>query len=188
MRSRQTENDPRAFAAKVSIRQQLADMALEKRGAVRVLDAFAAEGRLWAEVSKTRKLDMYTGIETRDLGQGPAKLRGDSAKYISALMPAGYNIVDLDAFGYPVDQLRELQLCGYRGYAAITAISSGMGRIPNAVLNACGIPSGMAASCPSLFRPYRERLLYGYLHSLGAVGISSYTEIEGKCYLSCEFK
>lgn len=109
---------------------------------VRVLDAFAGEGKVWQRVESilpTVTFD-YLRIDKRKY-DGPDTIKGDNLKVMPSLDLAGFDLIDLDAYGWPHEQLR---LCAERAPdvpVAVTCIMTTRGRVPEPVLTTCGIPS-----------------------------------------------
>ena len=145
MNNRQTENS--YFADKVALRLN----HLPAGKTIRVLDAFSAYGRIWNEVrSRSRQTIEVTSLEKRTL-PGGFRLLGDNVKFLSGMNLDKFDVIDLDAFGIPFKQLRIVFASDFRGVVFATVIQSGMGRLPNAMLEALGYTAAMIDKTPTLF-------------------------------------
>lgn len=125
-------------------------------------------GALWREVERrTGRRFEIVGIDTRDMG--PQTLKGDNRKFLQSLDLSRFDVVDLDAYGFPSHQLATVTRRGFRGLIFYTAIATAQGRIPNDVLAAYGITADMARTAPTLCSRHPDFLApwWAYLASLG---------------------
>jgi len=119
-------------------------------GPVSVLDCFGGYGVVWKEVGKRSRRDdiIRHGI---DMEHRPGLVRGDNRKWLQGLTLDRYNVIDLDAYGVPFDQVDVLFKRGYRGTVFFTMIQTMMGIMPARLLNASGIEKTARKLCPTLF-------------------------------------
>lgn len=117
-------------------------------GPLRVLDAFAGSGRIWAEIEKR------TGrqIARLSIDKKPgADIRGDNIRILRALDLSRFDVIDLDAYGVPVAQLRAVFAGGFRGMLFLTVVFSQFGAVPNDLLSALGYPPAMLRKIRTMF-------------------------------------
>ena len=157
MNRRRTDNS--APREKIALRLD----ALESIDAesVRVLDAYHGHGVLWKELyKKSSKAIDVLGIDIED--RGPGVLMGDNRKFLKSLDLHKFDLVDLDAYGSPIDQLRILFDRGYSGVVVCTFIRTCFRRLPFRFLNELGYPTKMIKKCPTLFsrNGYEKFLLW----------------------------
>jgi len=99
--SPKTDNNPQAYAAKVSIRRKVFD-AMAAAGDVRVFDAFAGTGEMFSAVWKDGAA--YTGCDKRHIRDGRLMFCADNARVMRVIDLARFNLFDLDAYGSPWEQ------------------------------------------------------------------------------------
>lgn len=131
-----------------------------------ILDCFAGKGLIWDEVQKqTGKNIKVTGIE-KEPGKNNLALVGDNRKYLKSMDLSVFDVIDLDAYGYPVDQLELIFKRKYKGIVIITAIQSMMGMLPKKMLYEIGYNKEMVDKIPAIFnRKGIDKLKkYLYLH------------------------
>jgi hypothetical protein len=113
-----TNNDADAFLSKVQLRLN----SLPKKDTVKVLECYAGEGKLWKSVkSKSDKNISITPIDIKSY-EGKLNLKGDNIKYLKTIDLSKYDIVDLDAYGFPFAQIKTLFDREYKGIVHVTAI------------------------------------------------------------------
>lgn len=119
---------------------------------VRVLDCFGGEGKVWAAVKRlTGRRIVTLPIEIKDYEASEFHLPGDNRAYLSSLDLSKFNVIDLDAYGVPFEQLEMVFNGNYRGVVFVTFIQSIMGRLPNSLLTSVGFTDEMIKKCPTLF-------------------------------------
>jgi len=117
---------------------------------MKVLDCYGGLGVVWGAVEKAtgKKVDR-TAIDIRhDLRT--FHLHGDNTKVMSGLNLQGYDVIDLDAYGIPYDQMREVFEQGYRGVVFVTAIQTVTGNIPKGLLVDIGFPPEITSKAVSI--------------------------------------
>lgn len=138
---------------------------------VRVLDAFAGEGLIWKSVQEQLpgvEFDILK-IEKKPYHE-PGVIAGDNRKVMPSLDLAEFDLIDLDAYGIPYEQLR---LCAERAPGvpvAVTCIMSSLTPIPVPLLLAAQIPQGWTDRKKTgqiLFSRWREEWWDNYCAVLG---------------------
>jgi len=125
--------------------------ALPKQKSIRVLDCFSADGKLWDEIRKRTTCQIsITRIEKRE-GRKGSYMQGDNRKFLMGMNIDQFDLIDLDAFGVPFDQL-EILWPKFRPHQTVvlTFIQSGFGQLPKAMLLQLNITHRMYRKCPIL--------------------------------------
>jgi len=141
----QTKTDNAFLEDKISIRSN----NIPKK--VTVLDCFAVEGLIWNGVRALNpdKTIKVLSIE-KEKGKGGFHLVGDNTRYLRVLNLSPYNVVDLDAYGVPYDQLSILFDRKYHGLIFFTFIQSFMGQLPHGMMLEIGYSKTMLEKAPAL--------------------------------------
>lgn len=116
-----------------------------------VIDAFAGTGTIWKNIQKKYKGKIHiTKIDYEQKDNGFIFL-GDNIKFLMSLPLDKYDVVDLDAYGVPYQQLKVILERGFRGVVFVTFIQSFVGRLNDGFLCDLGYTKTMIDKCPSLF-------------------------------------
>lgn len=121
-------------------------------GDLRVLDCFAGSGLIWQAIARAlpeRSIKVLP-IDTQPY-DGAFRLPGDNRRYLSELDLSRFNVIDLDAYGVPIEQLETIFERGYNGVVFVTFIQSAYGTMPYAALQAIGFSESQIEKCPTLF-------------------------------------
>lgn len=177
MKTIQTDNSH--LEEKVRLRLDTVNMI--DKDVINVLECYAGDGFIWSEV----KLHTKKEIKVLRIDQKPGKrgvyLKGENMKYLRNMDFSGFDIVDLDAYGIPFNQMELVFEKNYKGYVHVTAIQSVMGALPHGLLEANGFPSRMYKKCPILFSKHGLRKIENYLQGKGVKKITGFF-IENKNY------
>lgn len=116
-----------------------------------VLDCFGGEGLIWKAIeSAIGRPVRRIGIDKQDWDVG-FYLPGDNLGYLQTMDLSRFNIIDLDAWGVPYEQLKVLFQRGYKGRVFVTFIQSLYGQMPHGLLEEIGFTREMVEVCPTLF-------------------------------------
>jgi len=167
MRPKLTENSH--LRTKVRIRLE----AIERLGKtdLYVLDAFAGKGLVWKEIKRQRPdLTISTlGIEKRKY-INPEVIMGDNRKEMKGMDLSVFDLIDLDAFGCPWEQLK---LCAQNGPmvpVVLTHIAVDLGPVPRGLLDASPVPTAWYTEMgvpKALFGRWRWYWWENFVNSLG---------------------
>lgn len=104
---------------------------------IRVLDCYSGKGLIWKAVKKMSGRDITTlGIDvSADTG---FRLPGDNRAYLDTLDLSPFQVIDLDAYGVPYDQLKSIFSRGYKGHVFVTFIQTMYGQMPVGLLEDIG--------------------------------------------------
>ena len=117
---------------------------------ITVLDAFGGFGKTWETVAQlTARTDIYRmGIDSE---KRPGCVRGDNRKWLKGLELSRFDVIDLDAYGVPFEQVEILFRRRYKGVVFFTFIQTMQGSIPSRLLYAVGVSKEMRRKCPTLW-------------------------------------
>lgn len=138
MRQVFTENSH--LRTKVRLRLELIEQLGRKN--LYVLDAYAGQGLVWKEIQRQRPdLTITTvGIEKRKY-VNPNVIMGDNRKAMKGMDLSVFDLIDLDAFGCPWEQLAIAAERAPQVPVVLTHISVTLGPVPKGLLKAAGLPA-----------------------------------------------
>lgn len=149
MSNQATKTDNSLLREKVAVRLDALNAISKKR--IRVLDAFGGDGVVWREVKKSSEKEIsILRIEKRKEMSG-AYLIGDNMKFLAGMDLKAFDLIDLDAYGVPADQLQTVLESGYCGIIVVTFIQTMMGNLPDSLLLDCGYTKEMISKARTLF-------------------------------------
>ena len=157
--------------------------AIPKKTILRVIDAYHGRGSIWKNVQKE-----YSGIINilkidKEQKDDVFVFIGENSKYLESLNLDGYDVIDLDAYGVPYDQLKIIFKKQYHGIVFVTFIQTVMGCLPFEFLNDLGYTDAMIKKCPTLFYKNGFQKLCSFLKINGVKKIM-YRFKDRKYYLS----
>jgi hypothetical protein len=177
---KQTDNS--YLEGKVNLR--LESLAHINKKEVKVLEAFGGDGVIW-ELVKQRS-DKQIAILRIDKKQDKrgVYLKGDNIKFLKSISLEPFDIVDLDAYGSPFNQLEIVFRRRYKGIVHCTYIQTGMGQINKKLLERLGYTSRMIDKCPTLFsrQPFQKMLNYLSIHNVKEISVVQATERKNYFY------
>lgn len=164
MNNRQTDNS--FFASKVNLRLR----HLPDKQYIRVLDAFGGDGRIWNKIKTLtdKEIDVLR-IDRKDTSKG-IYLRGENVKYLKSLDLGKYDVIDLDAYGTPYEQLEivfdslSAIKTNYEIVCFVTFIQTMFGALPRKLLYRLGYTKQMVEKIPILFNMDGVEKLKRYLY------------------------
>lgn len=164
MSSLQTDNS--FFADKVILRLQ----NLPDRENIKVLDCYGGRGRIWDEIARqtvgVKKIDVVS-IEEKKYNR--MYLRGDNRKFLKMMDLSKFDIIDLDAYGVPFEQLEIIfeKSKKTNHFVFVTFIQVMMGALPKDFLNKLGYTDKMINKIPTLFNRNAFDKFCNYLYLKG---------------------
>lgn len=143
----QTKTDNSFLIDKVELRKKF----IPNKDNVKILNCYGGDNEIWKRIEKeiSANLDI-TNIDIKEKNN-KAYLQGDNAKFLESLNLDVYDIIDLDAYGVPYQQLKTIFKKKYKGIVFITFIQSVMGSLPNGILNDFGYTKTMLKKCRTIF-------------------------------------
>lgn len=115
-----------------------------------ILDCYAGKGVIWKAVQELTGRHITTvPIDIKeDTG---FRLPGDNRAYLDTIDLTPFDVVDLDAYGVPYEQLKILFAREYAGAVFVTFIQSMYGQMPLGLLEEVGFSKDMVKQIPTLF-------------------------------------
>lgn len=159
-----TDNDH--VASKVALRVETV-LRLGEPRPILVLDAYHGHGRLWKLVADALPegwtVRMYrSDKESRKAGT----LKINNERLLEVIDLHRFDLIDLDAYGWPTEQLRTVATRAPEKLVVVTRISRLFGRIPNIILHdlEMNVPPG---SPRTLLTHVADELWEAWLYHLG---------------------
>lgn len=155
-------------------------------GDIKLLDCFAGDGTVWRLVQNVsgRKVTR-TAIDTRtDIMR--MYLQGDNVKIMQSMDLSRFNVIDVDAYGMPYDQLRLIFESAFYGVIFVTFIQTIHGRLPNKFLHDLGFTDEIINAAPSLIGRDGWRLFLQWL-ALSGVKKIKHRSAHRKHYLTFNY-
>lgn len=107
-----------------------------------VLDCYGGQGRIWTAVQlQTGREINVLPIDVKDYGD--FFMPGDNRSFLSIIDLSRFQVVDLDAYGVPYDQLKILFEREYHGLVFVTFIQTLYGIMPKELLADLGFSNEM---------------------------------------------
>lgn len=117
---------------------------------IRVLDCFGGRGVCWGAIKKKTGLNIDRHAIDKRNDITDFHFHGDNVKVMMGLDLEGYDIIDIDAYGIPAEQLSLVFNSNFKGDVFVTAIQTMNGSIPNIVAKELGFPESINKKAPSL--------------------------------------
>jgi len=155
-----------------------------------VLDCFGGDGRIWSEIQKrvNKKRITILRIEKKRDKKG-VYLEGDNRKFLKSIDLERFNVIDMDAYGVPYEQLKIIFEHKHKTQKIIfvTFIQTLYGGLPTGMLTEIGYSKKMINKCPALFNKKGIEKLKQYLAKKGIQKIKRFSDSsERKNYLCFE--
>jgi len=172
----QTDNS--YLADKIALRISM----LPKKKELRVIDAFHGAGTIWKNIQK--KYDGKIKITRIDIEQKDDvfTLIGKNEKFLPSLPLEKYDVIDLDAYGVPYEQLKIIFDRGFKGLVFVTFIQTVIGILQTDFLVDLGYTESMVKKCPSLFCKNGQEKFLRWLKIKGVDRVTMRRHAR-KCYL-----
>jgi len=164
---------------KINLRLEVVNKINKKN--INVLECYSGKGLLWNQVKeKTDKNIKILKIDQKRISESSV-LIGDNRKYLKCLDLSKYDIIDLDAYGIPYQQLETIFKKDYIGHVICTMIQTGMGNLNNGLLAILGFDNKITSQCRVFLSRFALEILCKYLYIKGIQNITGYF-IERKRY------
>lgn len=119
-----------------------------------VLNCFAGFNLIYKNIKCN-----ITNIDVRPIHN----LVGDNRKYLLGLDLSKFDVIDLDAYGIPYDQLEIIFNKNYQGKIFYTFIQASFGALPIKLLEKVGYSRKMIIKIPTLFNKKGHEIFKRYL-------------------------
>ena len=145
MSNQQTDNS--YLADKIQLRIN----SLPEKDTLNVCDAFSGAGTIWANIRKMYKGKINITRIDKEEKNSEFVFIGDNEKFLSAMDLEYFDIIDLDAYGIPYEQLKIIFEKEFKGIIFVTFIQTMQGGLPHDFLIDLGYTKKMIEKCPTLF-------------------------------------
>lgn len=147
-----------------------------------MLDCFSGHGWVWGAVQAATNTSItVTQLDKREDKTG-AYLKGNSLKFLKTMDLSKFDLIDLDAYGTPIQELEVIFEKKYKGVVHVTFIQSVLGKLPTKMLTDLGYTAEMITKCPTLFNKNGFEKLCKWLKTKGLNDIL-YIQLKRKSYL-----
>jgi len=141
--------------------------AVPQKAELVVLDAYHGHGTIWKNVQK-RYAGRIRTLKIDKLQKDPTFVCiGENQKFIESLDLKKFDVIDLDAYGVPYEQLDLLFRKKYCGVVFVTFIQSMLGGMPTGILECAGYTKAMIEKCPTLFAKNGIEVMRRFLYKNG---------------------
>jgi hypothetical protein len=167
----QVQTDNSCLEEKILLRLNSLD-TIDKEE-INVLECFGGDGVIWGEVKKrsSKKINVLRiNVKPDKVG---FYLHGNNLKFLATIDLSQFEIIDLDAYGSPFQQLEIVFRRAYRGLIHCTFIQTGMGMINHDLLAHVGYTKAMIRKCPTLFTRKGFEVVCQYLIKNGIKSIQT---------------
>ena len=150
--------------------REMATSGLRERN---VLDLFAGKKEIWSRLEHST----YLGVDKKKV-KADGVIRADNRKVIPTLDLSKFNVIDLDSYGIPSEQIGLLFENGtIRGGTVViyTLITNKLVVMPNNLREYAEIRD-MYHKASTLFCGHNETLFYDWLASMGVKLVREYSE------------
>lgn len=167
------KTDNSFFEEKKLLRQEVIDLLAKDE--IRVLELYAGKSLMWNDLKKANphKKIMVFSIE-KEKGKNPKALTGDNLKFLKNINLEKFDIIDVDAYGYPFTQLEIIESRGFKGFVVVTAIQTMFGSVPKKMLKYSGISEEMIKKIPSIFFQNGFAYLKNFLYICGIKQVTGF--------------
>ncbi len=160
---------------------------LPKKKTLKVIDAYAGRGTIWKNIQKRYPGEIKITKIDKEQKEDVFMFLGDNTKFLLSMPLHKYDVIDLDAYGVPYEQLKIIFNSKFKGLVFVTFIQSFVGRLNDEFLQDLGYTKAMIDKCPSLFCKDGLRKLERWL-SLRGVQYITIRNHSRKSYLGFEIK
>lgn len=173
------------WSLEVKIRLRLFGLSFLKKDNVLVLDAYHGNGIVWQKVCERapEKNIQVVGIDILPK-KSVSVLKGDNRKFLKSMDLNVFDVIDLDAYGIPADQLQILFDRNYHGTIFFTMAAVGFSAVPIKLLEKNGISKEMRKKCPTIFGSRALEYAFNFLALYGVQKCHYYRKDKDKNFHS----
>jgi hypothetical protein len=148
---------------------------------IKVLDCFHGNGEIWRNIKiLSKKTIEVDGIDLKYYNDS-FSLIGDNLKILKSIDINKYDIIDLDAYGMPDEQIEIIKQKTKKEIIIFyTFITSVMGRITNNLLKKIGISDAMLKKTSTIFSRNQHQKFLFFLACLKLKGTVHWIEFNNK--------
>lgn len=167
------KTDNSFFEEKVILRQDVLDILDKKE--ISVLELYAGKSLMWKQLKKNNKDKTINLLSIeKERNKNKYALCGDNLKFIDSINLKRFDIIDIDAYGIPFEQIKKVINNGFEGYVIVTFIQTMQGRLPKNLVKSVGLSKEMYNKIPSVFSKNALVYLNNFLYICGIKKIRGY--------------
>lgn len=122
---------------------------------------------MWGTLKAEGLCDIdLTRIEVKKSAKG-VYLQGENLKFMAGMDLAAFDVIDLDAYGAPIDQLDMVMASPFRGWVVVTYITNILGGRNRKLFQAFGMDDRIVKTVPSVLSHFAEAAIFHFLHQRG---------------------
>jgi hypothetical protein len=140
---------------------------IPKKQCLSVLDAYHGGGSIWKNIQKKYQGKIKILKIDKEQKDDCFVLLGDNQKYFDSINLDSFDVIDLDAYGVPYEQLKSIFDRKYKGTIFVTFIQAMTGILPHGFLEELGYTKQMVEKCPTLFCKDGFKKMCNYLKKNG---------------------
>lgn len=155
---------------------------IPKKNCLKVIDAYHGGGSIWKNIQARYHGKINILKIDKEQKDDCFVLIGDNEKYLEPLNLDIFDVIDLDAYGIPYEQLKIIFNKKYKGIVFVTFIQTVMGALSFDFLEDLGYSKNMVEKCPTLFYTDGFKKLCNFLN-LNGIDKIKHRSIGRKHYL-----
>lgn len=124
---------------------------IPKKEILNVCDAYSGSGTIWSNIRKKYSGKINLIKLDKEEKSDDFVFIGDNEKFLSAMDLSKFDVIDLDAYGIPYEQLKIIFDKKFKGMVFVTFIQTMQGGLPHGFLIDLGYTKKMIIKCPTLF-------------------------------------
>lgn len=155
---------------KIENKIKLRQLATKDLTELKILDLFAGKNMIWSSF----KMKKYYGVE-KEKNKGK-NLNADNIRIIPILDLSEFNVIDVDSYGIPVNQIAEIykNKTLQKGTIIIyTCITNKMSSLNKVIIENFGL-SKIYKKAQTLINGFAKEFFYAYLYSKGVKKVYEY--------------
>lgn len=176
----QTKTDNSFLDHKVILRKHFLQDTNED---LMVLEMYAGNGVIWSNLQQILKNKITIVKIDKKNESSKIHLIGNNTKFIKSMDLSIFNVIDIDAYGIPFEQIDHVLKSNFKGHIFVTFIQSVMGNLPLDFLGKLGYTKTMVKKIPTLFSKNSKDKLKKVLSLYGIETIYTISASERKHYI-----
>lgn len=176
----QTKTDNSFLDHKVILRKHFLQDVNED---LMVLEMYAGNGVIWNNLQQILKNKITIVKIDKKNESSRIHLVGNNIKFIKSMDLSIFNVIDIDAYGIPFEQIDHVLKSNFKGHIFVTFIQSVMGNLPLDFLGKLGFTKTMVKKIPTLFSKNSKDKLKKVLSLYGIETIYTISASERKHYI-----
>lgn len=176
----QTKTDNSFLDHKVILRKHFLQ---DEKQDLMVLEMYAGNGVIWSNLQQILQNKITIVKIDKKNESSRVHLIGDNLKFIKSMDLSIFNVMDIDAYGIPFEQIDHILKSNFKGHIFVTFIQSVMGGLPYDFLGKLGFTKTMVKKIPTLFSKNSKDKLKKVLSLYGIHTIYTISASERKHYI-----